>query len=51
LGSNPSKATLDAIEMVKRGMKPIEAARKAGIHRDTLYKSKLYKDWKKKLKK
>jgi DNA-binding phage protein len=39
------------MELVKRGIKPIEAAKKAGIHRDTLYKSKLYKEWKESQKK
>jgi hypothetical protein len=46
MGSNPSKATFYAMELVKRGVIPAHAALEAGIHCDTLYKSKLYKEWK-----
>ena len=51
MGANPSSSTLYAVELVKSGVTPIDAAALAGIHHDTLYKNKDYKAWKKKQKK
>ena len=50
MGSNVtarcSKAMLDAMKLVRSGMTPYQAAKKAGIALSTMYRSPLYKDWK-----
>ena len=49
MGSNVtircSKAMLDAMKLVKSGMTPYQAAKKAKIALSTMYRSPLYKDW------
>ena len=42
-----SAAMLEAMKYLKRGCNVAEAAKLSGVHRDTIYKSKLYKEWKK----
>ena len=45
--SHPSDAMVDAMRLIHTGLTPYAAAQKAGIALSTMYRSKLYKQWKK----
>jgi len=46
MGAKPSYQMVKCMQYIRKGMVPHQAAVKAGIERPTMYKSRLYKEWK-----
>lgn len=47
MSGQPSAKTVKAMQLVRKGMVPHQACLKVGIASSTLYRSRLYKEWKK----
>ncbi len=45
MGRGPHPAMYLVMALIRDGMKPIEAANLVGVDVTTLYKSRLYKEW------
>jgi hypothetical protein len=46
MGSGPGRKVIRAMALVRAGMVPRAAASKVGIAFSTMYRSRLYKEWK-----
>jgi hypothetical protein len=46
MGRAPHTKVILAMALVRDGMKPVAAAKQVGIALSTMYRSKLYKEWK-----